>query len=32
MEQTERDKPWIMRTYAGHTTAEDTINFSKTNL
>ena len=32
MEQTERDKPWIMRTYAGHTTAEDTNKLFKTNL
>jgi len=32
MAQTERDKPWIMRTYAGHTTAEDTNKLFKTNL
>tara|TARA_B100000674_G_C37975418_1_gene979054 strand:+ start:2075 stop:4036 length:1962 start_codon:yes stop_codon:yes gene_type:complete len=26
------DRPWIMRTYAGHTTAEDTNKLFKTNL
>ena len=27
-----QDRPWIMRTYAGHTTAEDTNKLFKTNL
>ena len=32
MSEKKQDRPWIMRTYAGHTTAEDTNKLFKTNL
>ena len=32
MIEKKQDRPWIMRTYAGHTTAEDTNKLFKTNL
>ena len=32
MSEEKQDRPWIMRTYAGHTTAEDTNKLFKTNL
>ena len=32
MSEKKQDRPWIMRTYAGHTTAKDTNKLFKTNL